>query len=62
MKNLFAFILTRLTRTINSLALAGFEFTSSGFLTTALPIELLSQQGLKASFIQFKFKKYFRKN
>ena len=32
------------------------------FFTAALPIELLSEQGLKASVIKFKFKNYFRTN
>ena len=43
-------------------AFAGFEFATLGFFTAALPIELLSEQGLKASVIQFKFKNHFCTN
>ena len=61
MKNKFAFILTRLTRTNISLLMQGLN-SQFWVFTAALPIELLSEQELKASVIQFKFKNYIRTN
>ena len=60
MKNYIHINLTLQITTKNSLSRAGFELTSSGFQTAALPIELSSQLGLVASLIQFKCTKYFR--